>query len=116
MNMTATTAAAQRARMGTTVKTSIRSVAAAVALAAAAILFAAPEADARPPKDTEDAIAAMKADCYNAKGTFKKVTDRDYSCTLPFKNGRQDQWNMDNLGNTRSICYRFSVDTAWVCQ
>ncbi|EHB48724.1 hypothetical protein MycrhDRAFT_5565 [Mycolicibacterium rhodesiae JS60] len=110
--MTATIAATQRAAITPTVKTFMGSIAAAVALATGTLLFAAPAADARPTKEVEE----MMSDCRYAKGKFVRVTARDYSCTLPFVNGRQDQWNMDNLGNTRSICYRFSVETAWVCQ
>ena len=110
--MAAPTAATQRAAITHTVKTVMRSIAAAVAFSSGTLLFAAPAADARPTKEVED----MMSDCRYAKGKFARISPRDYSCTLPFKNGRQDQWNMDNLGNTRSICYRFSVDTAWVCQ
>jgi uncharacterized membrane protein len=81
-------------------------------------MFAAPAADARPPRDVEDQIANEKAKCAYAKGAWGRngtTAGPGYACTLPFVNDRQDQWRFNSIGTRTAVCYRFSIDTSWVC-
>ncbi|WP_156425442.1 MULTISPECIES: hypothetical protein [unclassified Mycobacterium] len=93
-------------------------VAATVALAAGAALFAAPEADARPPRTTEDQLAQ---NCTSSDGIFEraqgqfKPRDRYYSCKYTLDDGSQSQHWFSSAGQPTQVCYRFSIDTAWVC-
>ena len=120
MNMNATTAATERARVGRTVRTSIRSVAAAVALAAGALaagalLFAAPEADARPPRGVEDAIQTAKADCTKKiSGKWEKNGVFGYLCT--YRTGAYYiLQHIDKRGSYGQVCYRLDVEAPWTC-
>jgi hypothetical protein len=107
-------------RTALTLKTSIQALAAAVALAAATMPFAAPAADAMPPRGYE---IQVRERCTNADGTWTRTTgtyiprDRYYSCTFaPHSDGYQAMEWYTSAGRTTQVCYRFSVDTAWVCQ
>jgi hypothetical protein len=100
--------------------TSIRSATAAVALAVGAILFAAPEAGARPPQTTEDRLAEAKVDCLlRDEGNWGRGGGPGYhQCTFSTaaSDGRtywRDTYNI--VGERTQVCYRFSIDTAWVC-
>jgi hypothetical protein len=93
-----------------------RSVAAAVALTASAMLFAAPEANTRPPRTIED----IMKDCQFMGWTWKRETvmglpGRTCTSKTADKDGRywQDRYSLS--GSPRGLCYRFSVDTDWVC-
>ena len=99
---------------------SIRFATAAAALAAGAILFAAPEADARPPQTTEDQLAQAKVDCQlRDEGKWGRGGGPGYhQCTFSTaaSDGRtywRDTYN--TFGTRTQVCYRFSIDTAWVC-
>jgi hypothetical protein len=107
----------------TTVRPTVKRAALAAILFAAAAMFGSvaidpAQADARPPRDTEDQLANEKANCDYAKGTWARrgtTVGPGYSCTLPFVNGRQDQWRYNSIGTRTTVCYRFSIDTDWVC-
>lgn len=107
----------------TAVKPTGKRTALAGILFAAAAMFSSvaidpAEADARPPRYIEDQLANEKAKCSYAKGTWARrgtTVGPGYSCTLPFVNGRQDQWRFDSVGTRTGVCYRFSIDTDWVC-
>jgi hypothetical protein len=101
------------------VKTSIRSVAAALAMAAALITFASAEADARPPRTVEDKIAELKAGCANAGAEWGTMS-RSFTCTYYYPdvgNGveRWDRWHYSNSGAHTQICYRFDIEGQWFC-
>jgi hypothetical protein len=100
---------------------SIRSVAAAAALAAGAILVAAaPAADARPPRTTEDQLAQAKIDCQlRDEGQWGRGGGPGYHQCM-FSTAASDgrtYWRdtYSPWGERTQVCYRFSIDTAWVC-
>jgi hypothetical protein len=99
---------------------SIRFATAAVALAAGAMLFAVPDAGARPPRTTEDKLAEAKIDCQlRDEGNWGRGGGPGYhQCTFSTaaSDGRtywRDTYNP--FGEKSQVCYRFSIDTAWVC-
>ena len=112
--MTTTTAAARRGRKGKTVKTSIRAVAVAVALAAGATLFAAPGANSMP-------IGDIQKECVSMGRTWARAMVQGgpgRTCTGWTGSGtdrRQVQEQYTSTGRSVGFCYRFSVETAWVC-
>ncbi|EHB48722.1 hypothetical protein MycrhDRAFT_5563 [Mycolicibacterium rhodesiae JS60] len=113
--MTATTAATQHGPNAQTAKTSIRAVAAAaVALTAGAILFAAPEADAMP-------IGDRQKECVSGGGTWARAMVQGgpgRTCTQWVGSGSERRQYQDRFtlsGQGVGACYRFSVETAWVC-
>ena len=101
--------------MNMTMKASVRAVAAAVALAAGAVLFAAPDADARPPRDTEDAITAAKADC-KKKPSGKWETNGVFGYLCTYRTGSYHiLQHINSQGSYGQICYRLDVDAPWTC-
>jgi hypothetical protein len=100
----------------------IRPVAAAVAFAAGAMLFAAPDADARPRKGVEDAVTSAKADClkeYRGRWTVDYVGSKinGYLCTW-WSRTEKKQWGVfydESLGWDQVICYRLDIEAPWIC-
>lgn len=101
-------------------KNSLRAVAAAVGLAVGAIVFAAPDADARPDRATEDRINEAKADC---KGNWfvdrvgSRVTGYHCEWRQGFNSTRQQHsvWYDTSGYTTSGLCYRFDVESPWIC-
>jgi hypothetical protein len=122
MNITAPTTVTDQARMGNAVTKSIRSVAAALAVAAAIIPFAAPHAGAMPPRDTADKIADLKAECNKQNRGRWSVdyvgsTVNGYLCTWWSTTGKK-QWGAfydENGGWDQVICYRLDIESPWIC-
>jgi hypothetical protein len=115
MTTTATAAAARRSTARPTLKTSMRTFAAVVALAAGASLYAAPSADARPPRDVEDRIKEARDTCLaRRQGKWRDNGAAGFTCSYRIP-GSDVLKHYDLLGRLEQICYRFDVESPWTC-
>jgi hypothetical protein len=111
MTMTPTTAATTRP----TRKRSMRAAAVAVALAAGAVLFAAPSADAMPPREVEDRIREARGRCLASRqGKWRDNGTLGWTCTYRIP-GSDVFKSYDPLGQLDQVCYRFDVESPWTC-
>ena len=109
--MTTNTPATQRGWKAQIVKRPTPAVAAVVALAAGAVLVAAPDGNARPPREVEDARTSCVS---KPSGAWQRNGVLGFICT--YRTGSYYiLQHVNTRGSVGQVCYRFDAEAPWTC-